>query len=69
MEQSYLAERCKLDRRLLNEGLRPRRGKVRCLLHDIILEGNTTLNIVFSITNQLFCLMLIVDCPCSVTNT
>ena len=46
MEQSYLAERCKLDRRLLNEGLRPRRGKVRCLLHDIILEGNTTLIIV-----------------------
>ena len=25
----------------LDEGPKPRRSKVRCLLHDIILEGNT----------------------------
>ena len=38
-----LAKRCKLEQRPLDEGPRPRRDKVRCLLHDIILERNTTL--------------------------
>jgi hypothetical protein len=33
----------KLDRRPLDEGPRLRRDKARCLLHDIILEGDTTL--------------------------
>ena len=40
---SLLAKSCKLDRRPLDEGPRPRRDKARCLLHDIILEGDTTL--------------------------
>jgi hypothetical protein len=44
-----LVERCKLDQRLLDEGPRPKRGKVMCLLHGIILEGNTALFMVFSV--------------------
>ena len=39
-----LAKWCKLDQRPLDEGPRPRRGKARCLLHDINLDGNTKLN-------------------------
>ena len=43
MEQSILAKRYRMDQRpALNEGLRPRRGKVRCLLHHIVLEENVT---------------------------
>ena len=34
-------KRCKLGQKPLDEGPRSRRGKVRCLLHGIILEGNT----------------------------
>lgn len=41
-----LAKRCKLNRMPLDEGLRQRRDKVRCLLHCIILEGNTTLSFI-----------------------
>ena len=33
-------EACELDHRPLDEGPRPRRDKVTCLLHGIILEGN-----------------------------
>lgn len=33
-------KRCKLDQRPLDEGPSLRRGKVRCLLHNIISEGN-----------------------------
>lgn len=29
-----------MDQRPLDEGPRPTRGNVRCLLHDIVLEGN-----------------------------
>ena len=36
-----LVERCELDKRPSNEGPRPRRGKVKCLLHDTTLEGDT----------------------------
>lgn len=35
-----LGERCKLDRMPLDEGARPRGGRVRCLLHGVILERN-----------------------------
>jgi hypothetical protein len=35
-----LAERCKLDQRPLDKGQRPRRGKVSCLLHNIVSKGN-----------------------------
>ena len=42
MEQTLLAERYKLDWRSLDEGSKPRRGKVRCLPHGmIIVEENT----------------------------
>ena len=39
-EAIYLAVRCKLDIRPIDNGPRPRRGKVRCLLHGIIMEEN-----------------------------
>jgi hypothetical protein len=40
---NMLTERCKLDERPLDEGSRPRqRDKVGYLLHDNILEGNST---------------------------
>jgi hypothetical protein len=36
-EAILLVDKCKLDRRPLDEGLRLRKGKVRCLLHGVIL--------------------------------
>jgi hypothetical protein len=44
-----LRERCKLDRMPLDEGARPRRGRVRCLLHGVILEGNVDCMIFFNL--------------------
>jgi hypothetical protein len=37
-----LVESCELDKWPSNEGLRPNRGKVGCLLHATILGGNTS---------------------------
>ena len=41
MEQSYWSTCVNWTEGPLNEGPRPSRGKVRCLVHDIILEGDT----------------------------
>jgi hypothetical protein len=35
-----LADKCKLGRRPLDEGPRPRRGTMRCFVHGIISEEN-----------------------------
>ena len=40
-EAMLLTRLCKVDRRPLDAGPRPKRGTVRCLTYDIILEGNT----------------------------
>ena len=49
-----LVKRSKLDQRPLDKGQRPRRGKVSCLLHDIILKGNNNaLNQIMKLKGEL----------------